>query len=660
MDIKELRDLINYHSQKYYVNDQPEISDAEYDALMRKLKEMEKEHPELITPDSPTQRIGGEILEGFGSVTHSVVMESLNDVFSYEELADFDKRVCQSLDGEYAYVVEPKIDGLSVSLEYENGIFTRGSTRGNGTIGEDVTANLKTIRSIPLKLSEAVPYLEVRGEVFMPRNVFFELNEKRQKNGEPLFANPRNAAAGSLKQLDSSVTAERNLDIFVFNIQQAQGLSFETHEESLKKISELGFKVVPSFKKVDSITEAIEEIEKIGLGRDNYSYDIDGAVLKVNRLSQREIMGSTAKYPRWAAAFKYPPEQKETKLIDIILQVGRTGAVTPNAVLEPVFIAGTTVSRATLHNADYIKDKDIRIGDGVIIQKAGEIIPEILRSLPEKRNGTEKVFQMPKNCPVCGADLFRDENEAAFRCTGDRCPAQKERSIIHFASKDAMDIEGLGPSLTAKLLALGIISESSDLFFIRPEEIAAIDKMGEKSAENLILAIDKAKGRDLSSLLFALGIRHVGKKAATVIADHYKSMDAIMSAELEDLQNLTDIGKKIAESVVQYFKDPSVIANIDKMKTANVNMFSTKEASGEGFVGKTFVLTGTLPSLSRSEATKLIEGQGGKVSGSVSKKTDYVLAGSEAGSKLEKAEALGVEIISESQFMEMLEKCKEF
>ncbi len=657
MDINELRDIINYHSKMYYVLDTPTISDFEYDKLMGELKRMEKEHPELVTPDSPTQRVGGEPLPGFKTVIHTVPMESLNDVFSYDELYEFDKRMKGSIDGKFEYSVEPKIDGLSVSLEYRDGMFVRGSTRGNGVEGEDVTANIKTIRSVPLRLNSPVPYLEVRGEVFMQRKVFYSLNEQREREGKSLFANPRNVAAGSLKQLDPSITASRQLDIFVFNIQAAEGISYSTHAESLDILTELGFKVIP-YDVCDGMEGVIKRIGEIGDSRDSLPYDIDGAVVKINSLEQRNMLGSTSKYPRWAAAYKYPPEQKETTLKDIIIQVGRTGAVTPNAVLEPVRIAGTTVSRATLHNVDFITGKDIKIGDRVIIQKAGDIIPEVVKSLPEKRSGEEYDFVMPDACPVCGAPVIREENEAAYRCVGDRCGAQAERRIIHFASRDAMDIEGLGPSLVTKLMENDLIHETGDLYYLKAEQIAEIDKMGQKSAENLINAIENSKQRDLAALIFALGIRHIGKRAGSLLAKHYGDLDSLMAASAEDISSVDEIGDKMAASIKAYFADENALKNIDKMRSAGINTMSLATASGELFSGKTFVLTGTLPTMSRSEASKLIEEWGGKVSGSVSKKTDYVLAGEEAGSKLTKAEDLGITIISEEDLLRMIEENK--
>ena len=653
MDIEKLREKINYHSNRYYVLDNPEISDSEYDLLMQQLKKAEEEHPELITPDSPTMRVGGAALKGFETVVHEVKMESLNDFFSVDGLKEFDTKLCATLGFAPEYVVEPKIDGLSVSLEYENGFFVRGSTRGDGERGEDVTQNLKTINSIPLKLSKNIPYLEVRGEVFMPRASFALLNEQREITGESIFANPRNAAAGSLRQLDPSIVAKRKLDIFVFNIQRAEGFDITLHSEGIAELSKLGFKVIPIKETYNSIKTAIERIMEIGKVRDALPYDIDGAVLKVNDIATRQKLGSTSKFPRWAAAFKFPAEEKETTLTDIVLQVGRTGAITPNAVLETVNIAGSNVSRATLHNEQYIIDKDIKIGDRVIVRKAGDIIPEIVRVVIEKRNGDEKAFYMPHECPVCSAPLYREEGEAVYRCTGESCPSQKGRKIIHFASRDAMDIEGMGPSLVYKLLDNNVISDTGDIYSIKPEHISTMENMGEKSAQNLIKAIENSKSRDLSSLIFALGIRHVGKRTGVILAEHFGTLDALMNAREEEISSIYEIGNKIAGSIVNFFTDKAVLENIEKLKAAGVNTTYKSEKKGNLFEGKTFVLTGTLETLTRNDATKIIEKQGGKVSGSVSKKTDYVVAGTEAGSKLDKAQELGITIINEQNFLEM-------
>ncbi len=653
MDIHALRELLHHHNHLYYVLDAPEISDFEYDRLLRELEEMENADPSLITPDSPTQRVGGTVSEGFSPVQHEVRMESLADVFSLEEIKAFGQRVENAVSSPL-YTVEPKIDGLSVSLEYRDGVFFRGSTRGDGAVGEDVTQNLKTIRSIPLRLSRAVPYIEVRGEVFMPKKAFEDLNRERELSGEPLFANPRNAAAGSLRQLDPAVCAARKLDIYVFNIQRIEGESHSAHSESLDFLRALGFKVVDTKPPVGSIDEVWSQICAIGESRGALPCDIDGAVIKLDSLSEREALGSTSKYPRWAAAYKFPPEQQETTLEDIVIQIGRTGAATPNAVLTPVRIAGSTVSRATLHNIDFIRDKDIRIGDRVLVQKAGDIIPAVVCSLPAKRTGAETAYEMPSSCPVCGAPLQREENEAAYRCVGDRCDAQRARGIIHFASRDAMDIEGFGPALTDKLLQEGAICGFADLYTLKKEDIATLEGLGEKSAENLLSAIESSKSKGLSSLLFALGIRHVGKRAAQILANHFLSMDALLAASAEEISAIHEIGAKMAESITSYFSDEAVRETLERLKIHGVKMTEDKQEAGDLFLGKTFVLTGTLPSLTRNEASAMIEKEGGKVSGSVSKKTDYVLAGSEAGSKLEKAQSLGIPILDETAFFELL------
>ena len=654
MDIKKLRELINYHSNLYYTMDEPEISDFEYDALMNELKKMEGENPELITPDSPTQRIGGKILDGFSEVVHTVQMQSLNDVFDRESVIDFGEKTENALGEKAEYITEMKIDGLSVSLEYRDGYFFRGSTRGDGTVGEDVTENLKTIRNIPLRLNENVEYLEVRGEVFMPHSSFIRLNEIQEEREQKPFKNPRNAAAGSLRQLDSSIVAQRKLDIYVFNIQQIVGKEIKTHKEGLSYLAHLGFKTIPDTPVCDSIEKAFEEVLKIGDMRPMLGFDIDGAVIKVNSLSQRERLGSTAKCPKWAVAYKYPPEIKETKLLDIVIQVGRTGVLTPNAVLESVSLAGTTVSRATLHNIDYIREKDIRIGDSVLVQKAGDIIPEVLSVVKEKRSGNEVIFNMPQRCPVCGAQVYREEGEAAVRCTGGECSAQLSRNIIHFASRDAMDIEGLGPALVEKLLENKIISSVSDLYDIKKEDISSLDKMGEKSAQNLVEAINKSKENDLSRLIFAVGIRHVGARNAQILAMHFKTMDAVMKADAETISSVPEIGGVIAQSIVNFFKEEQNIEIIEKLRAHGLN-FNCNEVKAEGvFSGKVFVLTGTLPTLTRSEASKIITDNGGKVSSSVSKKTDYVLAGEDAGSKLDKANALGITVITEEELRGMI------
>ncbi len=653
--ISALRTELERYNYEYYVQDNPTVSDFVYDAKMNELLALEGEFPELVTPDSPTQRVGGQVLQGFSEVEHVVQMQSLSDVFSEEEFLDFDLRTAKALEKEQAeYTVEMKIDGLSVSLEYENGVFTRGSTRGNGFVGEDITENLRTIGSIPLRLKENLPYLEVRGEVFMPKASFLKLNEQREVAGEPLFANPRNAAAGSLRQLDSRITATRRLDIFVFNIQQIQGKTLSNHKESIDYLAELGFKTIPIKNLCYGGQEAYAEIQRIGEMRGELPFDIDGAVVKINQFTQRDALGVTTKTPRWAVAYKFPAEQKESKLIDIALQVGRTGVITPNAVLQPVRIAGSTVSRATLHNEDNIRDKDIRIGDTVIIQKAGDIIPEVVEVVKSKRDGTEIVFQMPKVCPACGEPLYREEGEAAVRCLSSNCPAQQMRSIIHFASKPAMDIDGLGPAIVEQLLDEGCIKDCGDLYTLTYDAIVGLERFADKSAQNLIDAIEQSKQQGLDRVLFGLGIRLIGSRAAQLLANRFGTMDALMEASKEELSAVPDIGEKMAESLIHYFQEEKSLDLIHRLKSAGVKMDYESKQTGDIFSGKTFVLTGTLPTLKRSEAQAIIEENGGKCSGSVSKKTDFVVAGEEAGSKLDKANALGVTVISEEELLGML------
>lgn len=659
--IEELRKLINYHNHKYYVEDSPEIEDYEYDRLYHELLELEEKNPHLVTPDSPTQRVGGQASNAFEKVIHTVKMESLQDVFSVEELYAFDRRVRESLgDAEIEYVVEKKIDGLSVSLEYENGMLIRGSTRGDGIEGEDVTANLKTIKSIPLRLSlpegSELPYLEVRGEVFMSKKDFLELNEKQEAMDQKTFANPRNAAAGSLRQLDPSVTASRRLDIFVFNIQRIVGADIRTHSESLEFLKKLGFKTSPGYRLCRNIEEVVAEIKALGEIRGTLPYETDGAVVKVNSLAQREILGSTSKAPRWAIAYKYPPEEKKTILKDIVIQVGRTGALTPNAVLEPVKLAGTTVSRATLHNEDFIKERDIRIGDTVWVRKAGEIIPEVLGVDLSVRPADAVPYRMPDACPVCGAPAVREENEAVRRCTGIECPARLFRSILHFASRDAMNIEGLGPALIEMLLDKGFIKTIPDLYTLheKREELITLERMGEKSVDNLLGSIERSKGNDLGRLIFGLGARYIGKRAAQLLAEHFRTMDAIMAADVDELQKVEEFGEKMAQSLVSFLSQEQTRHTISLLKELGVNMESLQQRKKGGvFDGLTFVLTGTLPTYTRNEATRMIEERGGKVSGSVSRKTSYVLAGEDAGSKLDKAVQLGITIIDEETFIKM-------
>ena len=653
--IDALRQELERYNYEYYVKDTPTVSDFVYDAKMNELLELEAMFPELVTADSPTQRVGGQVLEGFLEVEHTVQMQSLADVFSKEELGDFDARTAKALEQENPeYTVEMKIDGLSVSLEYENGQFVRGSTRGNGYVGEEITENLRTIGSIPLRLTEPIPYLEVRGEVFMPKASFLKLNEQREVAGEPLFANPRNAAAGSLRQLDSRITAGRRLDIFVFNVQQIRGKTLSTHKESLEYLEELGFKTIPAEKVFYGAEEAYQEIQRIGEMRGELPFDIDGAVVKNNRFSERETLGVTTKTPRWAVAYKFPAERQQSKLIDIALQVGRTGVITPNAVLEPVRIAGSTVSRATLHNEDNIRDKDIRIGDIVVIQKAGDIIPEVVEVVKEKRTGAETVFAMPRVCPACGEPLYREEGEAAVRCVSSNCPAQQMRSIIHFASKPAMDIDGLGPAIVEQLLDEGCIKDCGDLYTLTYEDVVGLERFAEKSARNLIAAIQKSKEQGLDRVLFGLGVRLIGARAAQLLAERFGNMDALMGASKEELSAVPDIGEKMAESLVHYFQDEKSIDLIARLKATGVRMDYESKKVGDSLFGKTFVLTGTLPTLKRSEAQTLIENHGGKVSGSVSKKTNFVVAGEEAGSKLDKANALGVPVLTEEELLELL------
>ncbi|MCR4692625.1 MAG: NAD-dependent DNA ligase LigA [Firmicutes bacterium] len=652
--IKELTELLEYHSKKYYVEDNPEISDFEYDRLMRELENLEDEFPQFHSPLSPTQRVGGKALDKFEPVTHNVVMESLQDAFSEEEVYDFDRKVREKISS-YEYVVEHKIDGLSVSLEYVNGDFVRGSTRGDGTVGEDVTQNLKTIKSIPLHLTEKLPFLEVRGEVYIPRETFKKINEQREELEEPTFANPRNAAAGSLRQLDSKIAAKRGMKIFVFNIQQIEGKEIKTHLDGLRYLKHLGFTTILNDDVFPDISSAFKRVKQIGDTRGNLAFDIDGAVIKVNDLDQRRILGSTAKFPRWAIAYKYPPEQKETKILDILVQVGRTGVLTPLAVLEPVLVAGSVVSRATLHNQDYIDEKDIKIGDIAVIQKAGDIIPEILEVKKDKRTGAEKSFKIPEKCPVCGSNVVREEGEAAYRCKSSVCPAQIMRNIIHFVSRDAMDIDGLGPAIIEQLLSNNIIANAADLYYMKAEQIEPLEKMGKKSSENLINAIENSKNNPLSRLITALGIRFVGSKASKVIAKSVKTLDKLMQSTKEELMSIDDVGEAMAESIVSYFKEPQNADFIEKLRAANVNFEeSTESLEDARFFGMTFVLTGTLENFTRNEASGIIERFGGKTSSSVSKKTTYVLAGTEAGSKLDKANSLGVQVISEKEFEAMI------
>lgn len=648
--IEELRKTLSYHSDRYYNDDAPEIEDYEYDMMMRELKELEEKYPEYDAPDSPTKKVGGVADNSFESVAHSVRMESLQDAFSKDELREFSNRVEDTVSN-VNYVVEPKIDGLSVSLEYRDGVFLRGSTRGNGDVGEDVSGNLRVIHNIPLKLNKSIPYIEVRGEVYMPKKSFERVVDRQIINGEKPFKNPRNAAAGSLRQKDSSVTASRGLDIFVFNIQQIEGVELSSHKESLDFIKELGFNTIPTYKKVDNIEDAIAEIDRIGEARGSLEYDIDGAVIKVDDFSQRDILGSTAKYPKWAIAFKYPPEEKQTKLLDIEIAVGRTGVLTPTAILESVHLAGTTVSRATLHNQDFINEKGIAIGDVVTVRKAGDIIPEVLCV---NEHNSNSVFKFPDVCPSCGEKVYRDEDEAAIRCINPECPAQLLRNLIHFCSRDAMDIEGLGPAIIETFVNEGMIAKTYDIYNLDFNKILSLEGFKETSANNTINSVNNSKNNDLSKLIFALGIRHIGAKAGKLLADYFKDIDLVMNASVDDILQIDGFGKIMAESVVEFFSSDSTKELIAKLKEAGVNMKSTNVVEDTRFSGMTFVLTGTLPTLKRAEASKIIESFGGKTSSSVSKKTTYVLAGEEAGSKLDKANKLGVQIISEEEFKEMI------
>lgn len=648
--IEELRKTLRYHSDRYYNDDAPEIEDYEYDMMMRELKKLEEKYPEYDAPDSPTKKVGGVADNSFESVAHSVRMESLQDAFSKDELREFSNRVEDTVSN-VNYVVEPKIDGLSVSLEYRDGVFLRGSTRGNGDVGEDVSGNLRVIHNIPLKLNKSIPYIEVRGEVYMPKKSFERVVDRQIINGEKPFKNPRNAAAGSLRQKDSSVTASRGLDIFVFNIQQIEGVELSSHKESLDFIKKLGFNTIPTYKKVDNIEDAIAEIDRIGEARGSLEYDIDGAVIKVDDFSQRDILGSTAKYPKWAIAFKYPPEEKQTKLLDIEIAVGRTGVLTPTAILESVHLAGTTVSRATLHNQDFINEKGIAIGDVVTVRKAGDIIPEVLCV---NEHNSNSVFKFPDVCPSCGEKVYRDEDEAAIRCINPECPAQLLRNLIHFCSRDAMDIEGLGPAIIETFVNEGMIAKTYDIYNLDFNKILSLEGFKETSANNIINSVNNSKNNDLSKLIFALGIRHIGAKAGKLLADYFKDIDLVMNASVDDILQIDGFGKIMAESVVEFFSSDSTKELIAKLKEAGVNMKSTNVVEDTRFSGMTFVLTGTLPTLKRAEASKIIESFGGKTSSSVSKKTTYVLAGEEAGSKLDKANKLGVQIISEEEFKEMI------
>lgn len=646
-----LRGQILYHNNRYYNEDDPEIEDDEYDALTRELRSIEEQYPQLVSEDSPTQFVGGNAQVKFSPVEHKVKMESLQDVFSKQEIYQFVTSMHEVFP-DAQFVVEQKIDGLSVSLEYRNGVLTRGSTRGNGMVGEDVTDNLLAIAAIPKKLDVDVDFLEVRGEVYMPRSSFAELNRQQEEAGQKTFKNPRNAAAGSLRQKDSSITASRNLNIFVFNVQQAEGITFESHKQSLDWLSDRGFYVSPRRNLCRTAEEVIKEIDAIGEERTGLEYDTDGAVVKVDLLSYRNELGSTAKYPKWAVAFKYPPEQKETTVLDIEITVGRTGVLTPTGIFEPVFLAGTTVSRASLHNEDYIASKDIRIGDRVLLRKAGEIIPEVV-AVSSHGEGTVP-FKFPDTCPSCGGKIVRLGDEAALRCVNPNCPAQLLRNMIHFASREAMDIDGLGPALCEQLINAQLIASPADIYALTFEDITSLERMGKKSAENLITAIEKSKKNDLSQLIFALGIRNIGKTASVALAKRFETMDALMHATKQELEQEENFGGIMAESIADFFSLESTAELIDALKLYGVNMTSESEpVTDDRFEGKTFVLTGTLPTMSRQEAEAIITSFGGKASSSVSKKTNYVVAGENAGSKLTKAQELGITIISEQELLEM-------
>ena len=652
-EMQQLTEQLLYHARRYYNDDAPEISDFEYDKMQVRLRELEKEYPQYARPDSPTQRVIGAVLEGFEEVRHPYPMESLQDVFSFEELRDFDSRMKERFpDAEYT--VELKIDGLSVCLEYENGRFVLGATRGDGRVGENVTENLKTVFDIPMEMPTEHDHLWVRGEVYMPTKVFERLNAQREAAEQPLFANPRNAAAGSLRQLDSSICAQRKLSMFCFNVQNARELGFRTHDQSLQYLKQMGCKVVEPYIVTRDVEDIFDFIRTMGDRRDTLPCGIDGIVIKLNDLAQREQLGSTAKVPRWAVAYKFPPEEKPARLLDIVIQVGRTGVLTPNAVFEPVRLAGTSVSRATLHNLDFIRQRDIRVGDTILVRKAGDIIPEVLGVDHSRRPENAQPFEMPAVCPVCGAPVVQEEGEAAFRCTGAECPAQLLRSITHFAGRDAMDIEGLGPALVQSLVEEKLVASPADLYTLRLPDVAMLERMGEKSAQNLLSAIEKSKQNPLSRLLFAFGIRQVGQKAAETLARQYGTLDALMQADREQLTQTFDVGEVTAGNLYQWLHSPQSLHLIRRLREAGVNMTQPDQQESRRLEGLTFVLTGTLSRYTRAEATQRITRNGGKVSGSVSKKTSYVLAGEDAGSKLAKAQSLGIPILDEDALDAML------
>lgn len=647
---EELTELLDKYTYQYYVLDDPEVSDYEFDMLMQELKAIEAEYPELVSPSSPTQRVGGMASGKFAKVEHAVQMASLQDVFSLEQVEAFVERCNEQLTSS-EYSVEPKIDGLSVSLEYTDGVLTRGSTRGDGFVGEDVTANIRTIRSIPLRLKDAPEFLEVRGEVYMPRASFFELVEQQELEGEQPFKNPRNAAAGSLRQKDPKITAGRKLDMFIFNVQQVRGREFASHTESLDYLRSLGFKTVPTYRKCTKTAEIKAEIERIGNERADFSFDIDGVVIKVNDLAQRDIMGATAKTPKWAVAYKYPPEEKETILRDIEVNVGRTGAITPVAVFDSIILAGTAVSRAVLHNQDFIDEKDIRIGDTIVVRKAGEIIPEVLRSVAHKEGSS--AFRLPAVCPICGTPSVREEGESVLRCPNVECPAQLLKNLIHYASKEAMNIDGLGPANMKLLTETGLVKSPADLYALDRDKLVSLDRFAEKSADNLIAAIAASKQAGLDRLIHALGIRNIGRRAAVLLSERFGDMDSLLAADKDRIAEIDGFGEVMAESVVKALGEPHMRELIGRLKAAGVEMTYEKQTTGDDrFAGLTFVLTGTLPTMKRDEAKALIERYGGKVSGSVSKKTNYVVAGEDAGSKLTKAQELGIAVLSEAELLE--------
>ena len=649
----ELSEEIDKHNYSYYVLDDPTLEDYEYDMLMQELYRLEKAYPELITPQSPSQRVGGMAESTFEKVQHTVQMGSLQDVFSFDEVREFDSKVRKALKGSPTYIVEPKIDGLSVSLEYRDGVLVRGSTRGDGFVGEDITANLKTIKSIPLKLKKTLPFIEVRGEVYMPKKSFEKLIKQQELDGEQPAKNPRNAAAGSLRQKDSKVTAKRELDIFIFNIQQIEGAELTGHKESLDFMKELGFKVIDGYQAYTDIEQVIERINAIGEGRGTYSYDIDGAVIKVDDFNDRNVLGATAKVPKWAVAFKYPPEEKETVLNEIEINVGRTGALTPVAIFDPISLAGTTVSRATLHNQDIISELDVRLGDTIIVRKAGEIIPEVVRVKSHAENS--QPYHIPDHCPACGAKAVKDEDEAVIRCPNIDCPAQLLRNIIHFASRNAMNIEGLGDAIVELLVEKGYVKTVADLYTLTTADAMMLPGFKDKSANNLINAIENSKKNELDRLIYALGIKGIGQRSAALLCQKFPSMEKIMSAEREEILEIENFGEVLADSVYNAMREPHRIEVIKRLQEYGLNMSFTVKETGKKLEGLKFVLTGTLPTMKRDEAKALIESNGGKCSGSVSSKTDYVLAGEDAGSKLTKAQQLGITIISEEELKKMLE-----